>query len=250
LRENGKNHIRESSKLKRIGERAFAQSGLASITIPASTEEIDGTASVGCPYVAIRIGPGSENFKTERDFLLTSDGTELVRFFGRGLELIVPATATRWKISCFEERDHVEILLCEDGSKLRIIGRSALAHCRSLRSISIPASVEIIEASAFKKCTGLESCIIADKANVVRIEKEAFSKCFLLRSVYIPLRVEAIRENCFKKCRSLHLLRFVPSASLKTLIGDLTLDEAMEKFGLYEISSRSRSRNRIWGSAI
>jgi hypothetical protein len=37
----------ESSKLKRIGERAFAESGLASITIPAATEEIDGSAFVG-----------------------------------------------------------------------------------------------------------------------------------------------------------------------------------------------------------
>jgi hypothetical protein len=43
----------DSSKLKRIGERAFAKSGLASVTILASTREIDGSAFVGCPLIEI-----------------------------------------------------------------------------------------------------------------------------------------------------------------------------------------------------
>jgi hypothetical protein len=49
----------DSSKLKRIGKGAFAEFGLRSITIPASTEEIDGSAFVGCPILKTEIAPGS-----------------------------------------------------------------------------------------------------------------------------------------------------------------------------------------------
>jgi hypothetical protein len=48
-----------SSKLKRIGECAFAESQLTSITIPASTEEIDGAVFIDCPKLKIRIALGS-----------------------------------------------------------------------------------------------------------------------------------------------------------------------------------------------
>jgi hypothetical protein len=40
------------SMLKRIGESAFRNCRLSSIRIPASVEEIDGSAFVGCPLQA------------------------------------------------------------------------------------------------------------------------------------------------------------------------------------------------------
>jgi hypothetical protein len=170
--------FQKSSKLKRIGERAFANTQLSLLTIPASAEKIEGSAFIGCPVLVIRIEPGSENFKVDGNFLLTSDGIELVRYFGRELEVVVPKKVEILRRSCFEECNQVETVLFENDSYLRIIGHSALSNCSSLRNISIPASVEIIEEPAFKQCTGLESCIIAENANVARIEKEAFSIVF------------------------------------------------------------------------
>jgi hypothetical protein len=227
----------EPSKLKRIGECTFAESGLTSISIPASTEEIDGSAFVGCQITAIRIGTGNQKFILERDLLLTLDGTEIARYFGRDLEVIVLKKVEILRKSCFEASNHAERILFENGSKLLIIGRSALTPCSSLLSILIPASVQKIEEAALKGCNGLESCLIAEKVNLVTIEKEAFSECFSLRSFCVPLSVAGIREKCFDKCVSLHRLRFVSGQSLKSLIGDLMLDEALERFGLYEIWS-------------
>jgi hypothetical protein len=225
-----------ASKLKRIGERAFAGSRLASITIPASTEEIDGSAFVGCPIETIRLASGSRHFRLDGDLLVTSEGTEIVRYFGRELKVIVPKQVEILGKSSFEECNQIEELLFENGSKLLRINRSALSGCKSLLRISIPASVEIIESAAFKGCEGVECCVVAENANLVRIANEAFAGCCSLRAFYVPRSVEFIGENCFKSCVSLRRLRFVSGSSLKRLIGNSTLDDGLETFGLGEIT--------------
>jgi hypothetical protein len=228
------------SMLRKIGERSFARSALTSITIPASTEEIDGSAFVDCPLSEIRIAPGSRTFKIEAQLLMTSDGTAIVKYFGHDLEVIVPNQVEILGNSCFEGCSQVERVLFENGSKLRRIGRSSVSNCTSLASIEIPASVAVIGESAFKGCHGLESCLIDQDASLVRIEKEAFSECCSLRSFYVPLSVELIGEKCFNKCDSLHRLRFASDESLKTFVGDLTLDDVLEHVGLDEVSAEFR----------
>jgi hypothetical protein len=133
------------SNLKRVGDRAFLGAQLTSFTIPESIEEITGASFVGCRLGAIEIEPGNRKFIVEGDLLLTSDGCELVRYFGRELEVVVPSKVDVLGPSCFEECDEVEGIHFENGSQLRRISRCALTNCSSLRSISIPASVEMIE---------------------------------------------------------------------------------------------------------
>jgi hypothetical protein len=193
----------DSSKLKRIGERAFAKAQLTSITIPASTEEIDGSAFVDCPLREIRVAAGCHIFMIEGNMLLTSFATEIVRYFGEELEIIVPSKVEILGKSCFEACNEFEQILFANDSKLRRIGRSALANCESLKSISIPAGVEIIEESAFKRCPEFESCSIAENASLATIEKESFYGCQSLSAFYIPRSVQIIGENCFQECRGL-----------------------------------------------
>jgi hypothetical protein len=225
-----------SSKLMRIGEHAFGESGLCSITIPASTEEIDGSAFVGCPLIEIAVAPRNRNFKIQGHALVTSNGTEIVRYFGRELKILVPKQVEIVGKSSFAECNPIERLLFENGSKLLRIGQSALSSCGSLLSISIPGSVESIEEAAFKSCNGLECCVVEENAKLVRIEEEAFSGCCLLRAFSIPRSVGFIGENCFEGCVSLRRLRFVSGESLKRLMRDSTLDDLLETVGLGEIS--------------
>jgi hypothetical protein len=77
------------SGLRKIGKRAFAKSRLSSIAIPASTQEIDGSGFLHCPLETISIATGNQKSIDEGDLLLTPNGTELVRYFRRGLKLIV-----------------------------------------------------------------------------------------------------------------------------------------------------------------
>jgi hypothetical protein len=185
----------------------------------------------------IEMARESRNFIVEGNLLLTSEGTEIVRYFGRELAVTIPAKVEILRKSCFEECNQIETIQFENGSKLRIISRSAVSKICSLRSISIPASVEIIEENALSGCTGLESCLIAENSNLVEISPEAFSECCSLRSFCIGSRVQVIGKNCFGNCGSLHRLKFESGESLRKFVGSSTLTDVLETIGLGDLSS-------------
>jgi hypothetical protein len=229
-------NFEDPSNLKRIGKRAFASSRLKSFTIPASTNEIDGSAFIDCPLLAISIAPGNQNFIVRGNALVTSDGTEIVKSFGLEREIYVASKVEVLHDSCFESLTHLKELKIEIGSKLRRIGWSALSGCDSLRSIVVPPSVSEIDEFAFKECIGLEECSIHKGAVLATIGQEAFAGCSCLRSFYVPKNAERIGENCFKKCPSLFRLRFGSGDTLKKIVRDLALDEALEHLGIPGIS--------------
>jgi hypothetical protein len=96
----------------------------------------------------------------------------------------------------------------ENGPELRTIGASALCGCDSLTHIAIPTPVEVIEESALRRYTGCSS-----------------------RSFHLPWNIERIGEECFKDCFPVHHLLFGSVELLKNIVGDVTLDEALERIG-------------------
>jgi hypothetical protein len=221
-----------SSRLKMIGERAFAGCKLHSITIPALTEEIDGSAFVDCLWLSIQVAPGSLNFKVEGTLLVTFDGTAIVRYFGVDREIVVGKNVKALGKSCFEGCKDLDRIYFEAGSELEQIGRSAVRDCESLSEIEIPASVSIIDKSCFEGCRELESCLMDRNSSVVRIGDRAFAKCILLRSFNIPARIDVIGRNCFTGCICLYRVMFRSSDSLRKFVGDRSLDDALEGIGL------------------
>jgi hypothetical protein len=228
------------SKVKKIGERAFAFSSIQSFTIPALTNEMDGSAFAGCPLEEIDIDPGNQRFILGENILLTPDGTEIVRCFGLEREILVPMEVEVLQKSCCESLRRLTELKFESGSKLRRICRSALSDCESLRNIVVPASVTEIEEFAFKGCFGLEECSIHKDAVLTAIGQEAFAGCSCLRSFYVPKNVEGIGKNCFWNCPSLLRLKFGSGDTLRSIVGDRTLDEAFGHLGFSEIRSLVR----------
>jgi hypothetical protein len=87
------------SKLRKVGKRAFLYTRLAAITISASTQQIDGSAFIGVHSKQFE----SQHFIVEGDRLLTPNGTEMVRYFGRELKLIVPGQVEVLGESCLEK---------------------------------------------------------------------------------------------------------------------------------------------------
>jgi hypothetical protein len=221
-----------SSRLKRISELSFAGCNLHSMTIPALTEEIDGSAFVNCPWISIRMAPGNLHFKVEGNFLVTSSGKEIVRYFGQDREIVVDKQVRVVQKSCFEGCAHLHKVSFAVGSKLERICEAALRNCQSLSIIEIPASVTIIEDSSFEGCTELESCLFAEDSSLVTIGCRAFAKCTSLRSLSIPRHIVELGNNCCSECDHLYRLRFRSSAPLKRIVGDRSLDEVLNELGV------------------
>ena len=94
---------------------------------------------------------------------------------------------------------------CINGIAVVEIGEGAFYHCRSIKSVEIPGSVEVVGEYAFNACDGLEELRLG--AGIKKIEKRAFCICRSLKSVEIPGSVEVVGEEAFEGCDGLEELR-------------------------------------------
>jgi hypothetical protein len=227
--------FQEPSRLRTIGKEAFNASWLEYITIPASVEEMDGSAFAKCPLLVMRLAPGNRSFRIRGNLLLTSDGAQIVKLFGCEPDVIVAANVRVLGESCFQSQDRLQRVIFEHDSKLRTIGRSALAECIELMDIAIPDSVERIEEAAFRECCALEACSMDENACLTKIGKEAFAKCRSLKAFDVPKPVDEIGLKCFSRGQRFNRLRFRSSESMKRILGERTLDQALEDFGFSEL---------------
>mgnify|MGYP003537130052 FL=1 len=77
------------------------------------------------------------------------------------------------------------------------IGRMAFSHCSSLKSVTLPKKLKKIEHSAFASCTSLTSVNIP--TSVTEIEDMAFYGCKRLKSATLSYRLKNIAKNAFPK---------------------------------------------------
>jgi hypothetical protein len=199
---------------------------LHSITVPALTGQVDGSAFVDCPFISIQVAPAGLHFRVEGALLVTSHGTKIVRCFGRNRHIVVGKTIRVLGKSCFEDCRHLERIDFESGSELERIDAAALRDCVSLEIIDIPSSVTILGDSSFEGCRELESCLIANNSRLIAIGAEAFAKRTSLRLFSLPPLVGEIGSKCFSEGIYLYELKFMSSECLKRVIGDRLLDGA------------------------
>jgi len=86
-----------------------------------------------------------------------------------------------------------------------VIGHSAFAGNRTVRTVYIPYGVTTIDTNAFIDCVSLETINIPN--SVTYIGWRAFAYCRSLTSVYIPDSVTIIRVRAFAHCTSLASVR-------------------------------------------
>lgn len=88
-----------------------------------------------------------------------------------------------------------------NGYKVKFIGEKAFEKCKSIKSITIPASVTRIGSAAFSECENLEKVNIPNGVTI--INQFVFYKCKGLKSVVIPAGVTKISTYAFKYCENL-----------------------------------------------
>ena len=99
-----------------------------------------------------------------------------------------------------------------DGKKIRGIGERAFAECDTLKTLTLPESVEMIGENAFYKCLNLAS--IALPKRMISIGKEAFYNCINLTSIILPEGVTSIGAATFTGCASLRSITIPRSVML------------------------------------
>ena len=217
-------HFECGSQLKTIGSGAFETCPLTSITIPASVEIIDNTAFSSCESLS--------NVHFERGSQLKSIGRDAFSHCPL-TSITIPAKVETLGTSAFGNCTSLVSVLFEDNSSLKTIegdfkysglsmSGGAFWGCSSLKSITIPASVESIGPRTFANCTSLESVLFENNASLKIIDAPsennsecgAFYACSSLKSIIIPSKVKRIGDYSFQDCTGLTSIIFEANSEL------------------------------------
>lgn len=210
-----------------IGANAFYDSFfLEEITIPESVSSIGNNAFyTRFTLKNINVVENNANYKSVEGNLYSKDGTILIKYSrGKRLEtftipnnvttiganafsddetltnIIIPNSVIDIGSSAFQNCRLTSITFDEE-SCLTNIKERAFASCDILKSIEIPASVEVIEDWAFWCCYDLKTVKIPN--GVTTIGANAFRNCGNLTSVEIPKSVISIGDCAFSVCYNL-----------------------------------------------
>lgn len=176
-------------QIKRIGDFAFARSGLTSITVPDGVEEIGYGAFYHC------------------------DNLE---------QVILPATVTSIEPSAFEETKWMNNWL--NGGNVNdylIVGDGILLAYKGKDSkITLPEGIKQIGAGVFKDHKGITSVSLPNTLEIVG--EDAFAGCSNLTTVTGGVAVQAIRDRAFAGCPldTIRIPQSVTSIGLRAYDGE------------------------------
>ena len=202
------------SDLKSIPLGAFYNSGIKTLTIPASVTEIAyfaGDASTDWYPVTIVSGSAIETLifaeRTDNwtipDSAFDSVTTLNTVTMGAGIKEI--------EANAFYGCSSLSTLTLS--SSLETIGTSAFRNCKELSSVTLPASLKSIGSTAFRDCTILAEINLP--SGLKEIGGSAFRGCNAITNIYIPSSVETIGNTAFykwKKTQKIHVIGIASTA--------------------------------------
>ena len=236
------------SSVTEIGECAFLNSGLVTVTIPDTVTEIENGAFSGCT--------GLTDIKLPRN-LKTLGGDA---FYGcTGLtSVLIPKTVENTHFyyngiySPFRECNNLQAVKFEDG--MTRIPNSILCFCAAKLDIVIPSSVTEIGECAFLN-SGLVTVTIPD--TVTEIENGAFSGCTGLTDIKLPESVVNIGTKIFANCTSLtdvtlpNAWESIPASTFEgcTALEKLVLPESVKNIRDSAFKNCTALKEIVWSKA-
>ena len=220
-----------------IGNAAFRDSSVTSVTIPDSVTEIGANAFAGCtnltsvtyggdwskltiqsgnPAVQDAVNAQLFDFK----FILNNTAVIVIRYNGTAADVTIPS---RYKGKPVTAIDHAAfhdsaVTSVTIPDSITAIPDDAFSYCSNLTNISIPNSVTFIGFSAFNSCTSLKSITLPSSLST--IQSSAFYNCGNLETIRIPVSVTFIGNYAFAGC---------PSSMTVTYPGSKTQWDAITK---------------------
>ncbi len=130
------------------------------------------------------------------EYTIASDGTATIaKYKGSDASVKVPSTIGKLEVAK--------------------IGMNAFYGCKTISSVSLPASVKYVGESAFEDCSALRSVSFSE--GLEKIGAFAFYRCGALTSVSLPDSLSVILGGAFQSCTSLAQVDF--GTGLTTLEG-------------------------------
>lgn len=221
-----------------IGNAAFRDSSVTSVTIPASVTEIGSNAFAGCTNLtSVTYGGDWSNLTIQSgnpavqdaanaplfDFEFTPDNTAVIvtnyKYNGAAADVTIPSRyqgkpVTTIGHAAFFNSAVTSVTIPDSVTSISDV---AFINCPKLTNISIPNSVTYIGFSAFSSCTSLKSITLPSSLRF--ISGALFLGCSQLTTIHIPVSVTSIGNNAFADCPSLMTVTYPGS---KTQWDDIT----------------------------
>lgn len=208
-----------------IGNAAFRDSSVTSVTIPASVTEIGANAFAGCTNLtSVTYGGDWSNLTIQSGnpavedaakdaaneqlfdfkFILNNTAVIVISYKGTAADVTIPSCykgkpVTMIDHAAFHDNSAVTSVTIPDS--VTAIPDYAFGFCSQLTNISIPNSVTFIGFSAFNSCTSLKSITLPSSLST--IQSYAFYNCGNLKTIRIPVSVTSIGNYAFDVCPSL-----------------------------------------------
>lgn len=220
--------------LMSIGTLAFGETGLTSVTIPQSVEDVEFNAFYGCPWYKEQpdgpvylgrvvdcknpgnLDPNSEIVIKEGIKRIPKDAfqgclTKSLRL-PESLEVIGDNAFAFAELDtlCIPDNVHTigDMAFCSSKLKkvslpksLTEIGVTVFYECEQLTSVTFPEGMSIIGYAMFEGCTSLKSITIPN--TVTTVGEAAFEDCKSLESATIGNAISSISDRMFNGCTSL-----------------------------------------------
>ena len=221
-----------------IGNAAFRDSSVTSVTIPASVTEIGANAFAGCTNLtSVTYGGDWSNLTIQSgnpavqdaanellfdfDFILNNTAVIVTRYKGTAADVTIPSRykgkpVTAINNAIFPNSAVTSVTIPDSVTSIHDV---SFFNCSQLTNISIPNSVTYIGYSAFSYCTSLKSITLPSSLST--ISRALFSGCSQLTTIHIPDSVSSIQFYAFHDCENLKTIRIPVSV---TSIRDFAFD--------------------------
>jgi uncharacterized repeat protein (TIGR02543 family) len=196
-----------------IGNNAFKDKSLTSVTIPDTVTSIGSFAFYNClslvnisiPDSVTSIGDSAFAYCTSLPNItlppnLSSIGNSTFQYCQALTAITIPSSVT--SIGSFAFYYCSSLVSISIPDSVTNIGDSAFAYCISLPNITLPANLNSIGNSTFQDCKAFTEITIPN--SVTRIGDHAFFECEKLTNITIPNSVTSIGESAFQSCKVLN----------------------------------------------
>lgn len=195
--------IRFPNNLRTVRERAFSNTKLTRLDIPASLN-LEGSIGSISTLTSINVENGHPVYSSIDGILYTDHGATLTIFpSGRGGDVNVPEGVTLIGKYAFSGSGVRSVYLPESTTT---IGAGAFSGCSNLSNISFAATLKAIGDEAFNGCSSITSFVLPEGLTEVR--KGTFKGCKKMVQVDLPASLTDIGQDAFRDCESLRIIKF------------------------------------------